>query len=54
MAVRGGPPRGAASFVPLKKGFKNTCDMIDALSKIGDFNIRVTAYPHKHPEAESL
>ena len=24
------------------------------MAKVGDLNIRVAAYPHKHPEAESL
>ena len=28
--------------------------MIEALAASGDFNIRVGAYPHKHPEAASL
>ena len=54
VALRGDPPKGAESFVPHPKGLKNTCDMIYALSKVGDLNIRVAAYPRKHPEAESL
>ena len=54
LALRGDPPKGTESFVPHPKGFKNSCDMIHALSKVGDFNIRVAGYPHKHPEAESL
>ena len=28
--------------------------MIEALAASGDINIRVGAYPHKHPEADSL
>ena len=36
------------------QGFANSCEMIEALAASGDFNIRVGAYPHKHPEAASL
>lgn len=54
VALRGDPPKGTEGFAPHPEGFANSCEMIDALAASGDFNIRVGAYPHKHPEAASL
>ena len=54
VALRGDPPKGTEGFVPHPEGFANSCEMIEALAANGDFNIRVGAYPHKHPEAASL
>ena len=53
-ALRGDPPKGTERFAPHPEGFANSCEMIEALAASGDFNIRVGAYPHKHPEAASL
>jgi methylenetetrahydrofolate reductase (NADPH) len=54
VALRGDPPKGTEGFAPHPEGFANSCEMIEALAASGDFNIRVGAYPHKHPEAASL
>ena len=54
VALRGDPPKGTEGFAPHPEGFANSCEMIEALAASGDFNIRVGAYPHKHPEAISL
>ena len=54
VALRGDPPKGTEGFAPHPDGFANSCEMIEALAASGDFNIRVGAYPHKHPEAASL
>ncbi len=54
VALRGDPPKGTEGFAPHTEGFANSCEMIEALAASGDFNIRVGAYPHKHPEAASL
>ena len=54
VALRGDPPKGTEGFAPHPEGFANSCEMIEALAASGDFNIRVSAYPHKHPEATSL
>ena len=40
-------------FLPLAKGFTNGCDMIAALAKVADSNIRVDAYPHRHLDTDS-
>ncbi|HKK87011.1 MAG TPA: methylenetetrahydrofolate reductase [NAD(P)H] [Roseovarius sp.] len=51
VALRGDPPKGAGTFAPHPDGFANSCELIEALTDTGKFNIRVGAYPEKHPEA---
>ncbi|MFY0622185.1 MAG: methylenetetrahydrofolate reductase [NAD(P)H] [Pelagimonas sp.] len=54
VALRGDPPKDAPGFVPHPTGFAHSVELIEALAKTGDFNIRVGAYPDTHPEASSL
>ncbi|NIY98714.1 5,10-methylenetetrahydrofolate reductase, partial [Salipiger sp. HF18] len=51
VALRGDPPKGASGFTPHPEGFGSSVELIEALRKTGDFNIRVGAYPDVHPEA---
>ena len=51
VALRGDAPKGADTFTAHPDGFANSIDLIAALSDTGNFNIRVGAYPEKHPEA---
>lgn len=51
VALRGDAPNGAANFVAHNDGFSSSIDLISALADTGNFNIRVGAYPEKHPEA---
>lgn len=53
VALRGDPPKGSSVFTPHRDGFKNSCELIEALAETEKFYIRVGAYPHKHPEATS-
>lgn len=53
VALRGDAPKGSAGFAPKSDGFQNSIELISALSDTGNFNIRVGAYPEKHPEATS-
>jgi len=53
VALRGDAPKGQTKFTPHQDGFATSVDLIAALSGIGDFNIRVGAYPDPHPEARS-
>jgi len=53
VALRGDPPKGANGFAAHPQGFGNSCELISALAETGKFNIRVGAYPEKHPEATS-
>ncbi|MBO6854378.1 MAG: methylenetetrahydrofolate reductase [NAD(P)H] [Marivivens sp.] len=51
VALRGDPPKGANGFVAHPQGFASSVELIEALANEGRFNIRVGAYPEKHPEA---
>lgn len=51
VALRGDPPKGADGFTAHDDGFANSVELIEALADTGKFNIRVGAYPDRHPEA---
>ncbi|MBI1415951.1 MAG: methylenetetrahydrofolate reductase [NAD(P)H] [Limimaricola sp.] len=53
VALRGDPPKGAGAFSPAPDGFASSTDLVAALAETGKFQIRVGAYPEKHPEAAS-
>jgi len=53
VALRGDPPKGAGGFTPHPDGFASSVELIEALAASGRFNIRVGAYPDRHPEAAS-
>lgn len=51
VALRGDAPKGASNFTAHPEGFANSIELVEALADTGKFNIRVGAYPEKHPEA---
>lgn len=51
VALRGDPPKGPGRFTPHPDGFASSVELIEALASSGRFNIRVGAYPDRHPEA---
>ena len=51
VALRGDAPQGQSRFTPRADGFASAPELIEALAKTGKFNIRVGAYPDRHPEA---
>ena len=53
VALRGDPPKDSGDFTPHPDGFASSVELIGALAETGQFNIRVGAYPEKHPEAAS-
>lgn len=53
VALRGDPPKGSTGFQPITEGFTNSIELIEALAQTGNFQIRVAAYPDRHPEAQS-
>jgi methylenetetrahydrofolate reductase (NADPH) len=53
VALRGDPPRGAASHAPHPDGFRYAADLVAALAAVAPFDISVAAYPEVHPEARS-
>lgn len=51
VALRGDPSKGQKRFQPRPDGFSSSVELIETLAGSGKFNIRVGAYPDKHPEA---
>lgn len=55
VALRGDPPAGVgARFEPHPDGYKTSADLVAGIRRIGDFEVTVSAYPEKHPEAGSF
>lgn len=53
VALRGDPPQGAGTHVPVEGGFAYASDLVEGLLGVGQFDISVAAYPEVHPEAPS-
>ncbi|KIC25610.1 MULTISPECIES: methylenetetrahydrofolate reductase [NAD(P)H] [unclassified Leisingera] len=51
VALRGDPPKGEGKFIPHPDGFANSVELIKGLKTRGNFNIKVGAYPDRHPDA---
>ncbi len=55
VALRGDPVAGVgAAYEPHPGGYAQACDLVAGIKEIGDFEVSVSAYPEKHPEAASL
>lgn len=55
VALRGDPAGGLGTlYEPHPQGYHQTCDLVAGIRRIGDFEVTVSAYPEKHPEAASL
>ena len=55
VALRGDPADGVGSaYAPHPGGYQQTCDLVAGIKCIGDFQVSVSGYPEKHPEAASL
>ncbi len=55
VALRGDPAGGlGTAYEPHPHGYHQTSDLVAGIRRIGDFDITVSAYPEKHPEAASL
>jgi len=53
VALRGDAPKGQQNFVAHPDGFSGSVDLVAALADMDLFDIRVAAYPDRHPEAQS-
>ncbi len=51
LALRGDPPKGSHHYEPTPGGYDYAVDLVAGLSKLGDFDISVAAYPEAHPES---
>ena len=55
VALRGDPVGGIGTVYEAHPGgYGQTCDLVAGIKAIGDFEVSVSAYPEKHPEAASL
>jgi methylenetetrahydrofolate reductase (NADPH) len=55
VALRGDPAGGLGTvYEPHPDGYHQTSDLVAGIKAIGDFEVTVSAYPEKHPEAASL
>lgn len=55
VALRGDPPAGVgARFEAHPDGYQTSADLVAGIRRIGDFEVTVSAYPEKHPEAASF
>ncbi|HEY8565754.1 MAG TPA: methylenetetrahydrofolate reductase [NAD(P)H] [Beijerinckiaceae bacterium] len=55
VALRGDPIAGPGTpYEPHPDGYDQTCDLVAGIKRVGDFEVSVSAYPEKHPEAASL
>ena len=51
VALRGDPPKDSDGYTPHPDGYAYASDLVEGLTKVGDFDISVAAYPEVHPEA---
>jgi methylenetetrahydrofolate reductase (NADPH) len=55
VALRGDPIGGVGTaYEAHPGGYEQTCDLVAGIKRLGDFEVSVSAYPEKHPEASSL
>jgi methylenetetrahydrofolate reductase (NADPH) len=55
VALRGDSVGGVGSrYEPHPGGYQRTCDLVAGIKRAGDFEVSVSAYPEKHPDAASL
>jgi methylenetetrahydrofolate reductase (NADPH) len=55
VALRGDPLGGVGTaYQPHPGGYDQTSDLVAGIKRIGDFEVTVSAYPEKHPEASSF
>lgn len=55
VALRGDPVGGLGTvYEPHPGGYAQTSDLVAGIRRIGDFEVSVSAYPEKHPEAASF
>lgn len=55
VALRGDPAGGLGTvYEPHPRGYHQTSDLVAGIRRVADFEVTVSAYPEKHPEAASL
>ncbi|WP_372421834.1 methylenetetrahydrofolate reductase [NAD(P)H] [Salinarimonas chemoclinalis] len=55
VALRGDPVGGpGTAYEAHPGGYAQACDLVAGIRKVGDFEVSVSAYPEKHPEASTF
>jgi methylenetetrahydrofolate reductase (NADPH) len=54
VALRGDPPGNADRFEPHPEGYASAVELVDAIRRLGPFEISVAAYPEPHPDSQSV
>jgi methylenetetrahydrofolate reductase (NADPH) len=55
VALRGDPTGGVGTaYCPQPGGYAHSTELVAGIKKIADFDVSVSCYPEKHPEAPSL
>ncbi|WP_084327691.1 methylenetetrahydrofolate reductase [NAD(P)H] [Salinarimonas rosea] len=55
VALRGDPVGGlGTAYEAHPGGYAQACDLVEGIRRIADFEVSVSAYPEKHPEAASF
>jgi len=51
VALRGDPPRAGEKFAPHPQGYASAAELVEGLRRVADFELSVSAYPERHPDA---
>ena len=51
VALRGDPPRAGEKFVARPDGYAGAAELVEGLKRVADFELSVSAYPERHPDA---
>ena len=52
VALRGDPPEGVGHpFTAHPEGYRSAAELVEGISRIGNFDISVAAYPERHPQS---
>ena len=55
VALRGDPMGGlGTAYEAHEGGYARSCDLVAGIKRVADFEVSVSAYPEKHPEAASI
>lgn len=53
VALRGDAQNGESTFTAHPDGYQNAADLVEGISRRGNFEISVAAYPERHPDSPS-
>lgn len=53
VALRGDAQNGESVFTAHPEGYQNAADLVEGISRRGNFEISVAAYPERHPDSPS-